>query len=1017
MSLCLWVRAIDLYSHVFRTVEPKRKALAAAEESLATTMKALAEKQAKLKSVEDKIAVLQKQFSDSVNAKKELEDSMALTTARLDRAGKLQASLGSEKVRWKEQVEYYDNQLVDCVGNVFLGAACVAYFGAFTSVYRDELVENWSARCGELNIPYTKGMQLAQILSSDYQIREWNAAALPRDKLSTENAVLVTCGRRWPLMIDPQDQANTWIRTMERPNGLQVIKLSQTNFLRTLENAIRTGQPVLLEEVGETLDPSLEPVLLKQTFTVGGRLLIRLGDSDVDYDKNFRFYMTSKLINPHYLPEICIKVTIINFTVTLSGLEDQLLGDVVRLERPDLEQQRSKLIVQINEDKAQLESIEDKILHLLFNAKGNILDDEVLIATLGESKITSTAIGERLELAAVTEGNITEAREKYRSAAIRGSVIYFVIADIGLIDEMYQYSLAYFKNLFTLCIEEAVKDSDLDTRLKNIINYASENIYTNIARGLFEKHKLVFSFMLASQIRKQSGFIDAGTWNFFLRGAGAGDKVRPPCPDLSWLNSSTWDDMYDLETALPEVFGGLTNDFAVAPFYVTLGSMKVWSTGQNEVKWAGCVDATQVDWNEKLSDFEKLLLIKTLALNLAVEAAAQYVEVSLGKIFVESPGVDLHVVFKDINKTTPLIFVLSAGSDPMTAFQRFAKQKNFEEKYTAISLGQGQGPVAERIIADATRKGEWVFLQNAHLCKSWMNGLAVVVKGLALPEAEVHDDFRLYLSSMPCDFFPIGVLQNAVKVTNEPPKGLRANVKSSFADIDQVIFETHELGQQFRKLTFGLCFFHASIQERKKFGPLGWNIRYDFSDTDRQTTLENLRIFTQGGAAVPWDAMTYLIGEVYYGGRVTDKWDERTLHTILQRFFVEASFDEGFKYSESGIYYPAGYDTVEEYIKYVDSFPFSDDPDVFGLHDNANIAFQRAEASALIGNVLSVQARMTSTEGAKTPDEIVYDVAEMIQSKLPTVRPLPFLHVRITKHTSLFLTKMCMVCLVGLVQH
>ena len=127
-------------------------------------------------------------------------------------------------------------------------------------------------------------------------------------------------------MIDPQDQANRWIRLKEAKNGLKVIKLTDGNFLRTLENCIRIGIPVLLEEIGETLDPSLEPILLKQMFMSGGRLLIRLGDTDVDYDKNFRFYMTTKLANPHYLPEVCIKVTIINFTVIKLGLEDQLLG-------------------------------------------------------------------------------------------------------------------------------------------------------------------------------------------------------------------------------------------------------------------------------------------------------------------------------------------------------------------------------------------------------------------------------------------------------------------------------------------------------------------------------------------------------------------------------------------------------------------------------------------------------------------------------------------------------------------
>jgi dynein heavy chain len=101
--------------------------------------------------------------------------------------------------------------------------------------------------------------------------------------------------------------------------------MTDGHFLRILENCVRISMPLLLEDVGETLDPALEPILLKQTFMSGGRLLIRLGDSDIEYDSNFKFYMTTKMSNPHYLPEICIKVTIINFSVTKQGLEDQIL--------------------------------------------------------------------------------------------------------------------------------------------------------------------------------------------------------------------------------------------------------------------------------------------------------------------------------------------------------------------------------------------------------------------------------------------------------------------------------------------------------------------------------------------------------------------------------------------------------------------------------------------------------------------------------------------------------------------
>jgi len=988
-SLCMWVCAMDLYSKVYRTVEPKRAKLKEAEEALAKTMGELQEKQASLKEVEDKIAILQKQFKESVDKKQELEDSMALTQARMGRAGKLQASLGDEKVRWGESVAMYEKQMVDVVGNVFLASACVAYFGAFTSQYREKLVHIWSERCDELDIPYSKGMGVAEVLSTPYEIRGWNANALPRDQLSTENAVLVTQGRRWPLMIDPQDQANTWIKTMERRNKLQVIKLTQKDFLRTLENAIRTGAPVLLEEVGETLDPSLEPILLKQTFKQGGRLLIRLGDSDVDYDKNFKFYMTSKLPNPHYLPEICIKVTIINFTVTKSGLEDQLLGDTVRLERPDLEEQRTKLILQINEDKAGLKAIEDKILKLLFESEGNILDDEVLIATLGDSKVTSTAIGERLTEAEATELSITTARNKYRPVAKRGSIVFFVIADMGEIDEMYQYSLAYFKTLFILCINESEKSKDLDTRLSSIIEYSTIVIYSNIARGLFEKHNLVFSFMLCCEILRGDNRIEFKSWNYLLRGAGAGERERPPKPELPWVQEPLWRSAVDLSTDVPNHFAGFAQSLLAGPVTVKVGNCEVTVNNMGG-PWLDLpppeeegVELTKPDeWDAKLHPFEKLVLINALQPHRFAESTEQFVSTQLGKKFVEPPPMDLKTVYQDITKAVPLIFVLSPGSDPMTQFMRFAKDMGFGDKYEAMALGQGQGPIAEKMVAKACKNGTWVFLQNCHLAKSWMDAMEVMIKGFSLPDAEVHDDFRLYLSSAPCSFFPIGVLQNSVKLTNEPPKGLKANVRGSFAGLDQAKFESHPLGLTYRKLIFGLCFFHANIQERKKFGPLGWNIRYDFSDTDRETTLANLAIFLEEQGRVPWDSLSFLISEVYYGGRVTDSWDERTLRTILRRFFKAESLDADFKYSASGIYYPAGHDSMEEYNKYVDTFPFADDPDIFGLHPNANIAYQTTEGATILGNVLGVQPRLASGAGEKSPDDVVFEVAEMIQSKL-----------------------------------
>jgi dynein heavy chain len=992
-SMCMWVRAMDLYSKVFRTVEPKRERLKGAREELAKMMKELKEKQDALAEVEAKIAHLQASYEKSVAEKETLTQNIQQTQSRLGRAAKLTTGLADEQVRWAESVERFNDEVNNVVGNVFVAAACVAYYGAFTSLYRERLMNQWIKRCKELEIPVSEDISLISVLADPYEIRQWNSTGLPRDNVSTENAILVTRGRRWPLMIDPQEQANRWIRNMEGKNGLKIIKLTDPNYLRTLENAIRIGTPVLIEEVEEHLDPSLEPILLKQTFIQGGRLLIRLGDSDIDYDKNFRMYMTSKLANPHYLPEICIKVTIINFTVTKSGLEDQLLSDVVRLERPDLEKQRNELIVNINSAKNELKKIEDTILKLLFESEGNILDDEKLIEILDASKVTSLQISKRLAESEQTETQISNAREKYRPVATRGSVMYFVVALLADIDPMYQFSLKYFNQWFNTCIVNSEPSKDLQVRLDILLKNTTSVVYTSVARGLFEQHKIVFSFMLCVDIMRQAGDISDAEWNYFLRGAAGIEKEYPDKPDVSWLTLSQWKTCCQLEDLLPS-FKGICKDIISTPVHCKLGQLEV---NANPSSWDGYVDPTTVsngdgddgnneqsvtgNWNERLTSFQKLIMIKSFKEEMVVFAVFDFVSENLGKTFVESPSIDLSILFGDMSSTTPLVFILSQGSDPMSNFQRFAKEKGYIERIHAISLGQGQGPVAEKMIYNARQNGDWVFLQNCHLASSWMLSMENIIKEFTSADAYTHNDFRLFLSSMPTTSFPVSVLQNSVKITNEPPKGLRANMKRAFTEIQPSFFEEHELELTWRKLIFGICFFHAIILERKKFGPLGWNIKYEFTDSDRECALNNLKMFLEEGE-IPWDALTFITGEITYGGRVTDAWDQRCLRTVLKRFFSPETLADNYKYSQSGKYYSPEADGIRIYRDYIDNLPYSDDPEVFGMHANADITKDQQETKLLFDSILLTQARTTSG-GGKSSDEILQDVATDILAKLP----------------------------------
>jgi dynein heavy chain len=241
----------------------------------------------------------------------------------MGRAEKLVVLLADEAIRWKETVEVLDVDIQDLVGNVFLSCACISYFGAFTGVYRKDLTDMWTEQCKERSIPCSEIFQLTKVMGDPVVIRGWNIDGLPTDNTSCENGILTTKAERFGLCIDPQQQANKWIKNMHKKDKTVLLKFGKATFLREISAAVNNGFPVLIEDVLENIDPGLDPILMHSEFVGdGGIKQIKLGDSTQDYDSEFKLYMTTKLPNPHYPPEVCIKVTLINFTVTFEGLEE-----------------------------------------------------------------------------------------------------------------------------------------------------------------------------------------------------------------------------------------------------------------------------------------------------------------------------------------------------------------------------------------------------------------------------------------------------------------------------------------------------------------------------------------------------------------------------------------------------------------------------------------------------------------------------------------------------------------------
>eukprot|EP00794_Sanderia_malayensis_P012733 gene12733-14038_t len=967
-SICQWARAMHKYHFVAKNVAPKREALKRARSELQETQRLLEAAKARLAEVEEGIAALQAKYEECVAKKQDLEFKTEQCTARLGRAEKLIGGLSDEQSRWESSVKVFDELLINIVGDIVISSGVIAYLGVFTGEYRISLVDEWKEELTKEKIPHSEQCTLVGTLGDPVKIRNWQIAGLPRDTLSVDNGVVVQYSKRWPLFIDPQGQANKWIRTQEKDAGLDIIKLTDRDFLRSLENAVRFGKPCLLENVGEELDPALEPILLKQVFKQQGSTVIKLGDTIIPYHDDFKFYITTKLPNPHYTPEVSTKVTIVNFTLSPSGLEDQLLALVVAEERPDLEEAKNQLIISNAKMRQDLKAIEDKILHRLSSSEGSPVDDIDLIHTLEQSKIKSQEIKSKVIIAEQTEKDIDVTRSQYIPVAVRTQILFFCTYDLAKIDPMYQYSLEWFVNIFLKSIANADAADNVTQRIQNINDYFTFSLYSNVCRSLFEKHKLLFAFLVTVRILMNEDKINLDEWRFLLAGGTIIPKETEN-PAKDWLSQRSWNEILML-THLPN-FASFADDFSIH-----LDDFKrIFDSGSPQS------EPLPGSWEESLDSFQKILILRCLRVDKVANAMQNFVKNELGSRFIEPQTTDLSLVFKDSSPTTPLIFVLSPGTDPAADLYKFAEEMRFSKKLSAISLGQGQGPRAEAMMASAMERGKWVFFQNCHLSPSWMPTLERLIEHI--DKDKVHRDFRLWLTSMPSPKFPVSILQNGSKLTVEPPRGIKANLLRTYFSFSDEFFATCQKISEFKALLFSLCLFHGVTLERRKYGALGFNIPYEFTNGDLRICISQLSMFLDEYPEIPYKVLKYTAGHINYGGRVTDDWDRRCIMTILHDFYEDHVFEPEHKYSESGIYHQLNPSADHEsYMVYIRALPINDTPEIFSLHDNANITFAQNETFSLLNGILLLQPKSAAGAG-RSREEVMEESALNILQLVP----------------------------------
>jgi dynein heavy chain len=556
------------------------------------------------------------------------------------------------------------------------------------------------------------------------------------------------------------------------------------------------------------------------------------------------------------------------------GLEDQLLNLVVEKERPDLAKLSSDLVRQQNGFTIKMKQLEDDILSKLASSEGEITENVALIESLEETKRISDDIQQKSELGLKTQAEILVASEKYRSVANRSSLLFFLMTDLVKIHTYYIYSLAAFKEIFyrgialsTINSADSLFESDADVsqRCDLLRQNITLCVFNYIRRGLFEVDKLTVATLLTLKIQVNDGKMDASEIDFLINGGTCIDPGNMG-PLQEWMPENIWRKVKALE---------------VMPRFKGIGD----SMQSDSDDWGRYFDIEKVEEAEipgefgksKLNALDKLMLLRAMRPDRLINSLSSFVGNVMGKEYVSQKPFNMAETFEETSKRTPIFFVLFAGVDPTPWVESLGKEKGISaenKRFINISMGQGQEAPAEAIVKRFAQEGGWVMLQNCHLMSSWVPKLERL---LEVVSEDAHEDFRCFISAEPPPMssmrnMPESLMQSCIKVANEAPSDVKSNLLRAWDNFSPETYELCSKPNEMKACLFSLCWFHAVVCGRRRFGQQGWSRKYSFNTGDLLICANVLKSYLDANSSVPWDDLRYIFGEIMYGGHITDAW-------------------------------------------------------------------------------------------------------------------------------------------------
>ncbi|CEF66963.1 Dynein heavy chain, cytoplasmic [Strongyloides ratti] len=970
--LLKWVKAQLLYSEMLNKVGPLRNELMRLEKDAELKTKKGEEVKQTIVELEQRIAAYKEEYAVLIGQGETIKADLATVKEKVQRSIDLLGSLRSEYDRWSRSCDGFSHQMETLIGDTLLSAAFLAYSGYYDQRLRDELFNRWFVNLQQNGVKFRNEISRIEYLSNVDDRLQWNNNGLPKDELCTENSIMLHRFNRFPLIIDPSGQAMDFMLRQFANKNIIKTSFLDDSFKKNLESALRFGNTLLVQDV-ESYDPVLNPVLNREVKKTGGRILITIGDQDIDLSPAFQIYLITRDASVQFSPDVCSRVTFVNFTITRGSLETQCLNQVLKSERPDIDEKRSDLLKLQGEFAVRLRQLEKALLSALNESKGKILDDNSVISTLEKLKKEAQEVAKK---AAETDQVMMEvelASQKYVRLAHACSLIYLMLHQLEEVHFLYHYSLDFLLDIFTVALHSPQLKGveDYGVRLSIITTNLFQIVYKRVSLGMLHVDKVVLAILLL---------------RIYLKGEAKELSYEPQFDHLLFGSDLIGSESSKLKADVSEALKKLpflSHQQIVSLIKLTtvpgfkniiskiesIPDFKDWLKSDNPETSTPEVYETA----EPLTDIGKavynLLLIHAMRPDRVVASSHLLVCSGFGSEFMQQDKVVnlREIVENEVQCKVPILLCSAVGFDASGKVEDLAVEMNRE--VTSIAIGSSEGfNQADAALNSSSKTGKWILLKNVHLAPSWLAQLEKKLHTL-----RPHPNFRLLLTAEIHPKLPISVVKASRVLVYEPASGLKANLLRSLSSISGS--RISKLPHERSRLYFLVCWLHSIVQERLRYTPLGWANTYEFSDADLRVACDTLDAAVDINAAkrsnvdpekLPWSTLQTLLSQCIYGGKIDNKFDQKLLDCFINKLFTSKSFGNDYVLiknmdGKNSLTIPET-NTKDGFVSWVSGLSPTQMPSWIGLPNNAERVLLTERGQYTLKNLLKMSG-----------DELAYD--------------------------------------------